>query len=173
MVYRRRMMIFLACQSVMVVGMVVTLMSGYFGSFLPAWLLFTAMLSFLLGSYDRIDLTRNKRGQVRLTKTWRICFIAKAPQNVPLREYEGIQTGMADDTNYLDWALGFFLLPIGGIPGILWWLYVISADTFYVALTKDHGFPSMSLYRGFDRAKAYDIADTLQEVADMPCENTL
>src|SRR5262249_11956081 len=94
MTYRRRMTIFLACQSVMVVGAVITLTSGFFGSFIWAWLVFTSLLAFLLGSYDRVDLTRNKRGQVRLTKTWRICFIAKAPENVPLREYEGIQTGM-------------------------------------------------------------------------------
>src|SRR5205085_1443130 len=85
MSYRRRLGIFLACQGVILpLGIVGSLLRGEPLMFLGPWLLFTALFSFILGTFDRIDLTRDRRGRVELTKTWRVCFLERPTMEIPL-----------------------------------------------------------------------------------------
>ena len=52
------------------------------GVFIGTFLVLTVMLGFLFGTFDRIHLTRDSRGRVRLIKTWRICFFAQSPKSI-------------------------------------------------------------------------------------------
>jgi hypothetical protein len=166
---RWRIGIFLGTQALVMPGM---LLGIYFGAHASAvltpWVLHGALLAFLLGTFDRLDLLRNKRGQVLLTKSWRVCFVPAKKTPVPLRDYEGVMTGIVAETAVLDWSLFLLLLGAGIVPGVLWWYYIMHKDTLYVALSKNHGFPEYMLYRGTDEAKVMDIAETLHEVAGMP-----
>jgi hypothetical protein len=126
------------------------------------WLWLSVMAAFLLGTYDRIDLERNSRGKVRLMKTWYFCFIPREPTTVDLIQYEGILTGQVHDLDFTDYVvlisgIGFFL-----IPGIVWYFAIMQRDTWYVALTKDHGHPDLWLYRGWSEHRAKQIASTLR-----------
>jgi hypothetical protein len=137
-----------------------------FGAFFPA-LLFTAMTAFLLGTYERIHLTRNKKGRVRITKTWTICFIPRPPQDVDVHEYGGIVYGPYEETSILEWLILLLLLP-GIVPAILWIYFVFIRTTFQVALSKEHGYPELVLYRGGDQQMVMDIAETVGDVAHLP-----
>jgi hypothetical protein len=140
-----------------------------FVQFLCPWMCFTPLLAFLLGTYARLELKRNERGQVKLTKTWRACFIHMTPEVIPLREYEGVSTGVDAEAGCWEWGIAAILFfGCGVIPGILWWYYTIHRDTYFVALTRDHGFPERMLYRGGNDGQMRDIAETLRDVAELP-----
>src|SRR5262249_57039262 len=117
----------------------------------------------------RVDLVRNTRGRVQLTKTWRICFMPQPTRTIALKEYEGILTGHRRDVDFWDWFMLFMLLGFGLIPGVIWWFYAIHKDSYYVALTRDHGFPDLMLYRGWNQARVLEIATTLRDATGMPC----
>jgi hypothetical protein len=154
-----------ACVLAVVAGMPI------FGAFFPC-LLFTAMTAFLLGTYDRIRLTRNKKGRVHLTKTWTVCFLPRPPVDVDVHEYGGVVYGPYDETSFLEWMVLICLLLSGIVPGLLWLYFVIIRTHFQVALSKEHGYPEMVLYRGSDQEMVVDVARTIRDVAHLPSSQT-
>jgi hypothetical protein len=166
-----RLTIFIGCQCVIVpLSILGAWFEGELLAFLPGWMFGVLLLSFLLGTFDRIDLARNLQGKVRLTKTWRVCFLSRRPKVISLREYEGLATGMDRDVGFYDWCVMMSLLCLFLVPGVLWWYYIIQKDIYYVALTKDHGFPDLRVYQGRSEEMMRDIAATLSKVAELPCE---
>jgi hypothetical protein len=138
-----------------------------FGAFFPC-LFFSAMTAFLLGTYDHIRVTRNKKGRVRLTKTWTVCFLPRPPQNVDVHEYGGVVYGPYEEVSIMEWMILILLILSGIIPGILWFYFVFIRTTFQVALSKEHGYPELVLYRGGNQKMVIDMAETLREVAHLP-----
>ena len=131
-------------------------------------LLFTAMTAFLVGTYDRLSLTRNKKGRVRLTKTWTFCFVPQPPQVVDVHEYGDVAYGPYDESSFMEWMVLLCLLMSGILPGLLWFYFVFIRTHFQVAITKDHGHDELVLYRGSNQQMVLDIAETLREVAFKP-----
>jgi hypothetical protein len=130
-----------------------------------SWLWLSLMAAFLTGTFDRVDLNRGRNGKVRLVKTWYFCFIPRPPEVINLAQYEGIATGQVHELDVSDYivllaGIGFFL-----IPGIVWYVVFMQRDTWYVALTKDHGHPDLWLYRGWSEGRAKEIAETLRTAA--------
>src|SRR5262249_30050103 len=71
-------------------GLACAVMIDEVPGFLFCWVLATGMAAFLIGTFDRVDLARNRRGKVTLTRTWRACFIPQATQSIRVSEYEGV-----------------------------------------------------------------------------------
>jgi hypothetical protein len=166
--FRKRRALFIGCQVVILsLGLLAAVAEGAWVGFVTAWLLFTGLSAFLLGTYDRIDLTRNKRGQVKLSKSYRIFFFLRPAKTYKLSQFEGVVTGRVNDVDFTDLIITAILLPIGLIPAILWWWYFIHHDQFFVALSKDHGFPSDILYQGLSQEHAEDIATTVRDSAGL------
>jgi hypothetical protein len=138
-----------------------------FGWLFP-WLLFAAMLAFLLGTYDRVRLTRNKKGRVRLTKTWAVCFLPRPPVEVDVHEYFGVTYGQAHDVHFMEWMVLVTGLAFLIVPGLLWYYFAIHRETYEAALTKAHGSDPFLLYRGHDQALARDIGEAVRDVAHLP-----
>jgi hypothetical protein len=131
------------------------------------FLLFTLMTSFLLGTYDHIHLTRNKKGRVRLTKSWTVCFVPRPPQEVDVNDYGGVVYGPVEETSMMEWMVLVTLVLAGIIPGILWFYFVFVRISFQVALTKEHGYTDLVLYRGSNQQMVIDIAETVRDVAHL------
>jgi hypothetical protein len=167
--FARRVSLFLACQAAVVVGaLALAWWTGSAALFLTPWLLFTGLLAFVLGTYDRVDLARNKRGKVFLSKTWRVCFKPLAPAPIRVVEYEGVVTGVFHETDFFDWMVFLTLFIAGMLPGLWWLFFILSKDTYFVALARDHGYPEIVLYRGWNKDHMEDLAKTLREVGDLP-----
>jgi hypothetical protein len=132
-----------------------------------AWMTGTALLAFVVGSYSRVNLTRNLRGKIRLTKSWRICFIPQAASTIKWRQYEGVAISRNHENGLWDWLTLIFFFMAGVIPAILWWLYVMEPDEFDVALTRDHGCPALVLYRGRSEAMAKEIATCIRNITGL------
>ncbi len=145
-----------------------------------SWLWLSVLVAFLVGTYDRLDLHRNARGKVRLLKTWYFCFVPRKPETVDLVQYEGILTGQVHAVDIADYVVlasfacfailavfaagvvaGLFAL----LPGIVWYFTVMQRDTFFVALTKDHGHPELLLFRSWSEPRAKEVATTLRTAA--------
>jgi hypothetical protein len=169
--FQRRLLLFLAGECVaLVLALVGAFLAGHPSESVTSVLTFTVLTAFILGTFDRLDLTRNKRGRVVLTQTWRIFFWRRPTDTIALREYEGVVTNSAHETGLIDWIILIIALLFGIIPGLIWWFWAMQQDTFQVALTKDHGYPERILYRGWSQSRAKEIARTLHEVSGLPYE---
>ena len=133
-------------------------------------LLFAVMMAFLLGTFDRIRLTRDTRGRAELIKTWRIAFFALQPQRTVVRGFEGILSGRNQDSSFWEWLIFLFLFISGIVPALLWWYYVIHKDRFHVALARDHGYPEVLVYKGWSEMQMKEIAFTLRDASGLRFE---
>jgi hypothetical protein len=135
--------------------------------FLGSWLLFSFLLAFILGTYERVDVQRSRRGHVTISKVWRFCFYSK-PYAIEWRDYEGIVTGCSYSGDLWSWIAVLSLVPFGIIPGVLFWYYFIHRETFFVALCKDHGYPEMPLLRSPNEQRIKDVAGVVRQVTELP-----
>jgi hypothetical protein len=129
--------------------------------FVVTWPFLTAILCFVLGTYDRIDLDRDHKGRVKLTKQWRFCFFPLMPVTTEIRGFEGVTTGQWHDAGPLEWFIFFFLLFMAVIPALIFWYNAIHKQHFHVALARDHGHAEVWVYRGRDQDQMNEIADVL------------
>jgi hypothetical protein len=160
-----RLRIFFICEAVALVSLLLATLLGQFAAALVSWFVFTAIVAGLAGTFDFVDLSRDSRGRIALTKTWRVCFIPLQPIKFRLGEYDGITSGIDRDADMWDWLILFVLLGVGVIPGVVWWFLAIHPDKFFVALSEGHGAPKSFLYRGTNEARMREMADTIHEVA--------
>ncbi len=137
------------------------------GVFIGSYLGLTAMMAFLLGTYDHIRLTRDTRGRVQLIKTWRFAFIPQAPKTIDVRNFNGIVSGQHRDVSSWDYFIMFFLLISGIVPGLIWFYLAIFKVTFHVSLSRDHGYPAQLVYSGWDEMQMKEVAFTLRDATGL------
>jgi hypothetical protein len=151
----------------LVLGVIGTLAAGEGqAGYLAAWVFGGMMMAFLLGTYERIDMTRDRRGRVELAQTWRLCFVPLRTTPVPVRGHAGVVTGRSADAGFWEWFVLLCLLP-GLLPAIIWWYVTIHRVRFHVALSRDHGYPATRVYRGWDEGQMNDIAQTLSDASGL------
>jgi hypothetical protein len=127
-----------------------------------AWLFSAVLLALVLGSFQAVAFSRNRRGQVRMVKTWRIAFVRRRPESILVEGYEGVTVSTEYQSGVLEWLIAIILLGYGVFPGILWWYHVIHRNLYCVSLCRDHGFPEQWVYRGKDEPRAKEIAEVLR-----------
>jgi hypothetical protein len=168
--YAKRFAIFACCTlAIFVAGLLGVLQREvHLVVFLFGFSIVAVMLAFLLGTFDRIHLTRDVRGRVRLTKTWRVCFIQREPQQVDVRGHANIASGRHREIGFFEYFNCFLLLGFGILPGILWWYFAIHKITFHVSLCRDHGYPAYTVYSGWSEAQMKEIAYALRDASGLP-----
>lgn len=137
------------------------------GVFIGSFLGLSTLLAFLLGTFDRIQLTRDTRGRTQVTKIWRFAFFARPPQTTAVRGYEGISSGQHRSVTTWDTWMLFFMLLFGILPGIIWWYLIFYRITYQVSLTRDHGFPAYIVYTGANEMQMKEIATTLRDASGL------
>jgi hypothetical protein len=160
--------LFAAGQGLAVCGLIGAIMGGQALTFLFSWVVFTGMTAFLLGTWLRVELSRDSRGKVRLARTWYIFFFAQPPEEVSTHEHQEIVAVVSREAGLPEWFMFFILLIMGVVPGLLWWYFAIHRGTSHVSVCEDHGFTSVDLYRGFSEAVMSDIADALHKATGIP-----
>lgn len=171
--YESRLRLFLvASLSSLVLSVIAGVLAESWTLALGPLLLFVAMLAFLLGTFNRVDLARDRRGNARLTQTWRVFFLARPTQTIDLREFDGVVTGRSLDAGFYEWVIMFLLLAYLVVPGLLWWHYIIRKPKFHAALARGHGYPEITLYRGSSQEQAEEIAEALRDAAHLHYDRT-
>src|SRR5262249_27272071 len=103
---QKRILVFVCFQAVVVpLGIIPALYFDEVVLFAISWFIGTVLMAFLLGTYDRVDLARNKKGKVQLSKTWRVCFVPQPTLTIRVSEYEGIATGQCREVSLWDWLI--------------------------------------------------------------------
>ncbi len=167
--YSSRLKAFCGCEAFgFVLGMTAVFWAGAdIAVFISAFVLLTAMLGFLFGTFDRIHLRRDARGRVQLTKTWRVAFFELQPQSIDVRNYAGIVTGQHREVSMWEYLVFFFLLFFALVPGIIWWYLAIYKVTFHVSLSREHDFPEYILFSGWSQEQMKEIAYALRDASGL------
>ena len=167
--YAPRLALFVCAQAmVLLIGLVSGMLQGETTLFVGAWLLFVGMTAFLLGTFDHLDLARDRSGKITLTRTWHVCFVPQAALPIEVRGHGEIVTSRVSESGVYEWFIFLILLCYGVVPGIIWWYVAIYRDTFSVALTRDHGYPATNLYCGASEDQMHDIAQSIGNVTSLP-----
>jgi hypothetical protein len=196
--FGKRMALFLAIEAIILpMAIVGGIVERSIIPFFP-WLLFSILLAFVLGTYERVDLYRNERGRITILKTWRICFLARPVEQIKPFRYTGIRTVGEYGIAFMDWMMVAFiggcgLLPsvllgvsvvygddvnlailiplgvVGLIPGVIFWLYLVRRVTYHVHLTGEQGHSEVRLFTGQNEAKMQEITSTLHSLTGLPC----
>ena len=165
----KRLMLFAGLQAINVAAVIASFAANLSAAFsFVGVAVVVAVQAFLLGTYDRIHLTRNAKGKAVLTRTWRFAFWPRTTQTVRWKEHEGIRVVVVDDVEPFDWMICIWLGCCGVLPGVLFWWFNLRGDRFHVALCKDHGFPHTVIFRTLNRARADEVARTISETAILP-----
>jgi hypothetical protein len=166
----RRLSIYLLVQVLgIALGVAFTVFSPYgdWLGFIFSTLLFAVMTSFLLGTFDRIELRRDEKGRVVVTKQRRYCFFLAPPRRIEIRGFEGVLTGRVSEVSGWEWIVFGILLLSGIIPGLVWWYFVIHKITFQVALAQDHGQVAEIVYRGWSEEQMHEIQRVLCDASGL------
>ena len=135
-----------------------------------SWVVQAGLLSFLLGTFQRVEITREGRGRVVVTQTWRYCFIPTSPRVTPVRNFGSVSSGIWHEPGFWEWLIFLLLLLPGIVPALIWWYFVIRQFGYFVALTRDHGYATVYVYRGRSEKQRSDIASTLSQAAELPLD---
>jgi hypothetical protein len=123
--------------------------------------------AFVLGTFDRLDLSRTSKGKVTLVQQWRIAFYPLESKSLHWRECEEIRVLYAE-TGCLEWVMFFGLLSSTVVGGLLWYWYVIRPGNVKTALCQTLGDPVMPLYLGTSTERAEEIAREVSEATGLP-----
>jgi hypothetical protein len=130
------------------------------------FLMMVGMQALVLGTFDRLELTRTTKGKVTLTQQWRIAFVPLEPKTLNWRECEEIRILHAE-AQCLEWVV-FFVLLETIVIALLWYWYVIRPGHVKAALCKDLGDPVTPLYLGTSTERAEEIAREVGAVTGLP-----
>jgi hypothetical protein len=106
-----------------------TIVSGEWLSFILSWFTFSGMMLFLFGTYDRVNLTRNERGQVRLYHAIRFGFIEFKNERIMLKDYDGIVTGRVSELGCFPMAFTALLVLSGLLSAMNIMFGALAADS--------------------------------------------
>jgi DNA-directed RNA polymerase subunit RPC12/RpoP len=140
---------------------------GDWSTLVPVAFFCTPFVVFLLGTYFRVDLSRNTKGRVRLVKRWYVFFLAWPERKLGLGDYEGVAAGVVNEGKFWEWVMLLAFLPAGLIPAVLWWYFAIHKDIYFASLTRDHGYPDEPVYRGWSEARMREAEALLRDVAGL------
>ena len=165
---KRRFTFFAICSGICLIGGIVgSVLRGDYFLFLGPWMGFTGLTAFLLGTFPRIHVVRTKKGKVKVTKTWRFCFVERPEERPRPKSYLGVQKSKDDESGCMELAILIFFLPSIVLAG-LWWWFIMRRTTFQVGLTMEHGRVDYVLYRGWDETMMHELAEAMHQVGELP-----
>jgi hypothetical protein len=154
---RARMTAFVVCQALNVVtAALIWSVEGRAVTTIGGFVVMVLTQAFLLGTFDRLTLTRSTRGKVTLKQQWRIAFWPLQLRTLRWREHEEIRILHAE-ADLLEWLI-FFVLLSTLIGAILWYWFMIRPGHVKTALCQTLGDPVAPLYIGTSIERAEEIA---------------
>jgi DNA-directed RNA polymerase subunit M/transcription elongation factor TFIIS len=164
-----RVTLFLVCQTAALTAIIAALatldnpLHEAIATFAFSWMVYAAMTSFLLGTYDYFLLKRSKSGKTTLTRTWRIAFWPFPAREIDVRAYFSVISGAGEYANWWDWLIFCILLSAGIFPALLYWYFAIHKTEYFVGLCGEHEHLEEKVYRGWNRERMLEIQQTLRD----------
>lgn len=144
-----------------------TMLGGGLLSAVVSWFPLMFILTFVLGTYDRLRIVRDERGRVMVIRQWRFFFIPAPENRYEVRGYEGVLIGGWNDSGFWEWLICLSLALLICLPAFLWWYVAIYQNHYHVALAEDHGRASLTVYRGRSEEQMHDVAKVLCDASGL------
>jgi ribosomal protein L37E len=120
-----------------------------------------AIQAFLVGSFERLGVVRNSKGQANLTRTWRIAFIPLTPREVDWKEQHGVGVIAIHSMGLLEWITLFYLLLLLILPGVLFYIFVLHPLRYNIVLCDEYGVASDRLFQGTSEDQAKEVSQVI------------
>lgn len=141
--------------------------TGPIGAFIMV-LIASSQVLYLLGTHGQLELVRNSKGRITLTRKYWIAFAPMKSETVAVDGHDGLKLIQTAQAGTIEYIIGIILLIPFVFPAICWYLAVIQGTTFEVALTKDMGRSVRTLFKSREEAKAREIAELLNQISKLP-----
>lgn len=165
--FDQRMKIFIGMQVLNVLIFVAMLAVLGTGTNLTFMVLQTAMQAFLIGSFDKLVITRTAKGKAEIHRHWRLCFWPLQPQKVDWRVSHGTAVVPLHTVGVFEWMMMVYLLLCGVVPGLLFYWFVIKPERFDVVLCDVHGSTDQMIFRTSSRDIAVEICTMISEATTL------
>jgi hypothetical protein len=123
--------------------------------------------AFILGTYEKLTVTRTAKGVCTVEKIWRIGFYATPPKRLDHSASQGVGIIATQNAGWLEWFTMLYLCLFGLLPGLLFYWYIIRPDRFNVSLCDIYGSTNDIAFRTTDREQADEICRTISDCASM------
>ena len=129
------------------------------------WVFFAIpQIALLVGSFGELKLTRNKKGQIRLTRVFRLGFYPLGENHFQPEGHDGIKCAIRNSTGIFEWAIMAILMIPTLIPGIVFYILVMHKPYVLVAMTRHSGRQESLLFRTRNEEQGREIAHTLEKL---------
>ena len=170
-----RLQLFIALQfanvALLILGMVATGQSfkdvGNISTNIFMNLINAAMQAFILGSFESLRATRDPGGRCTLIKTRRYVFVPMAPFKIPWKRSAGVGIMATHNPGFISYVICFYLLTMGCLPGILFYIFVIRPERFNAAICNEYGGSDETILHCKNYEQAVDVTRTIAEASGL------
>lgn len=127
-----------------------------------------AQIIYITGTHGQLELARNSKGKIRLTRQYFIGFVPASKSSLTTEGHDGIKLVQSSNSGAIEYIIGLILLIPFIFPAMVWYAAVIHGSIFEVALTRDMGRMVNTLFRSGNEIIAKEIAMTLNRITNLP-----
>lgn len=124
----------------------------------------------LLGSYGELVLTRNRKGQVRITRKFRLGFVTLSEVHHLPEGHEGLKCSIRSSMGFFEWVVMLLLLVPTIVPGVVFYFLVMHRPYVVIALTRHSGRQESILFRTRNENQGRDIGQTVHKITGKPLD---
>ena len=170
-----RLQLFIALQflnvALLILGMIATGQSfkdaGNIGTNIFMNLLNVGLQAFILGSFETLRATRDPGGRCTICKTRRYFFFKVPEFKVKWKLSSGVGILATHNPGFIAYVICFYLLAMGCLPGILFFIFVIRPERFSAALCNEFGGSDETILHCKNRDQAEDVTRTIAEASGL------
>jgi len=129
--------------------------------------------AFILGSFETLRITRDPKGRCTLLKTRRYLFVPIAPFKIAWKRSSGVGIMATHNPGVMAYLIGLYLLMMGCLPGILFYLFVLRPERFNAALCNEYGGSDEVILHCRNREQAEQVTRTIAEASGLRWHNIL
>ena len=123
--------------------------------------------AFILGSFETLRVTRDPKGRCTILKTRRYVFIPVTPFKIAWKKSSGVGILPTHEPGFVAYIVCVYLLLMGCLPGILFFLFVLRPERFNAAICNEYGGTDETILHCKDRAQAEDVTRTVAEASGL------
>lgn len=124
----------------------------------------------LLGSYGELALNRNRKGQVRITRKFRLGFVTLSEAHHLPEGHEGVKCSIRSSMGFFEWVVMVLLLVPTVVPGVVFYFLVMHRPYVVIALSRHGGRQESILFRTRDEKQGREIGQIVQKITGKPLD---
>ena len=132
-----------------------------------------ALQAFILGSFESLHVTRDPKGRCVIVKVRRYCFIPMPGFKIPLNKSAGVGIVASHNPGMVSYVICIYLLFMGCLPGILFFIFVIRPESFHAALCNEFGGTEETLLLCKNRQHAEEVTRNIAGARGIRWHNIL